>query len=79
MDGYASVFSFYVDTKWAGITFLEGAELDILTTFCYNLNNRRLFLFEGLNHLITKRSLKVKEITKGKFGKIKTAQDTTKV
>jgi CTP:phosphocholine cytidylyltransferase-like protein len=79
MEGYASVFSFYVETKWAGITLLEGPELDILTQFCYNTSNRRLFLWEGLNHLITKRSLKVREITKGKFGKIKSAEDTNKI
>lgn len=74
-QGYASVFSYHVDTKWAGITYLVDKELDRLATFCYNTNNRRLFMWEGLNFLIQKHSLRVKEIKEGKFGKIKTEAD----
>jgi len=74
-QGYAAIFSYHVDTKWAGITCLEGKELDRLATFCYNTSNRRLFLWEGLNFLISKNSLRTKEIQQGKCGRIKTEAD----
>lgn len=72
-------FSFGLTQKWAQIAYLEGTELELFKTACYNDNNNRWFGYEALNEIINNGGiLKSYSISNSVIFDIDTQQDLNK-
>lgn len=55
VDNNATIMSFGIETpKWGRLAFLTGQELKYFKQFCFNRDNRKLYLFEGLNNVLAR-------------------------
>jgi len=48
----ATIFSYGLGTKWCYITYLEDKEFSLFKQFCANRDRNKLFVCEGLNHVL---------------------------
>ena len=61
VNGYATIFSYDIETKWCHILYLAKKEMEVLKSICNKRNKERLYLFEILNVLL-KRISRIKAI-----------------
>lgn len=55
VDNKATILSFGVDdAKWCRIAYLQDKELKLLKNFVNDRDNRKLFLYEAINHILDK-------------------------
>lgn len=52
VQGEVTAFSYGLDSKWCYITYLKGKELSLFKSFCANRDNRKKFVWEGLQHIV---------------------------
>lgn len=76
--GYVECFSYHVETKWPGIVYLCDKELEILRKYSSVRDNGRQFLFEGLNHILTQRNIRMVR-NNGNTGKINGIEDISNI
>lgn len=76
--GYVECFSYHVENKWPGIVYLCDKELDILRKYSAVRDNGRQFLFEGLNHILTQRNIRMVR-NDGVTGRILSVEDISSI
>jgi hypothetical protein len=76
--GYVECFSYHVETKWPGIVYLCDKELDILRKYSSVKENSKQFLFEGLNHILSQRNIRMVR-NNGNTGRITSVEDIANI
>lgn len=71
VHNYITTFSYGLSTKWCNIAYLKGKEFELFSKFCFDRENSKKFVWEGLNYVIDSGGqIKVKENIEAKIKKI---------
>lgn len=73
-NNYVECLSFHENSKWPGIIYLCGKELELLQQYASVRSNGSHFLFEAVNYILTKRNIRIISNT-GNTGRIMSVED----
>lgn len=80
VDGYGTIFSYDIPTKWCHIVYLTGKDLQFIKWLCSNKENSKLYTFELLNMLLSKsEKIKAIEPVNMEISKIDNSRDLEKI